>query len=127
VDQRAIHDGAEAAVVAGEGTDVGHLEMGIRQPAPVRLRRGQGDSCPYAPVSGHDAIRETVEGYFSGGTCVNHEILFIATAGDVVLMERIDHWKINGKTMDIPHMGICEVKDQKIAAWREYFTPSGDS
>ena len=31
---------------------------------------------PYAPVLGHDVIRKTVEGYFSGGTCVGHEILF---------------------------------------------------
>ena len=25
--------------------------------------------------------------------------------------------------MRIPHMGACEVKNQKITAWREYFTP----
>ena len=55
---------------------------------------------PYAPVSGHEAIRKTVEGYFSGGICVDHEILYLATAGDVVLMERIDHWIINGKKLD---------------------------
>ena len=84
-------------------------------------------SGPYTPISGHDAIRKTVEGYFCGGTCVDHEILYLAAVGDVVLMERIDHWIINGKAMDIPHMGACEVKDQKITAWREYFTPSGDS
>ncbi len=82
---------------------------------------------PYAPVSGHDALRNAVEGYLNRGTCVDHEILYLATAGDVVLMERIDHWIINGKTMAIPHMGVCEVKDQKITAWREYFTPPGDS
>jgi limonene-1,2-epoxide hydrolase len=82
---------------------------------------------PYAPVSGHDAIRKTMEGYFSGGTCVDHEIIYLAAVGDVVLMERIDHWIIDGKTLAIPHMGACEVKDQKITAWREYFTPPGDS
>ena len=68
---------------------------------------------PYAPVLGHDAIRKTVNGYFSRGTCVDHEILFIATVGDVVLMERIDHWIIDGKTLAIPHMGVCEVKGRK--------------
>jgi limonene-1,2-epoxide hydrolase len=69
---------------------------------------------PYAPVSGHDAIRVTVEGYFSGGTCVDHEILFIATAGAVVLMERIDHWIINGKTMAIPHTwGLARRRTKK--------------
>ena len=83
-------------------------------------------SCPYPPVSGRDAIRKTVEGYFRGGACVGHEILYLATIGDVVLMERIDHWIINGRALDIPHMGVCEVKDQKITAWREYFTPPGE-
>ena len=28
-------------------------------------------------------------------------------------MERIDHWIINGKTLAIPHMGVCEVKGPK--------------
>lgn len=82
---------------------------------------------PFPPVCGYDAIRKTVEGYFSGGTCIDHEILYLAVDGDVVLMERIDHWIINGKSMAIPHMGACEVKNNKITAWREYFTPSGDS
>jgi limonene-1,2-epoxide hydrolase len=68
-----------------------------------------------------------MEGYFSRGTCVYHEILYLAAVGDVVLMERIDHWIINGKKMDIPHMEACQVRDQKITAWREYFTPLGDS
>ena len=62
---------------------------------------------PYPPVSGPDAIRKTVEGYFSGGTCINHEILYLATVGDVVLIERIDHWLINAKTMRIPHWGLA--------------------
>ncbi|WP_396836819.1 limonene-1,2-epoxide hydrolase family protein [Mycobacterium sp. ITM-2016-00318] len=54
----------------------------------------------------------------------NHEILYLATAGDVVLMERIDHWIIDWKSLAIPHMGVCEVKDQQITACREYFTPT---
>jgi limonene-1,2-epoxide hydrolase len=47
----------------------------------------------------------------------------LAVDGDVVLMERDDHWIVNGKEMHWPVMGAYEVKDQKITAWREYFTP----
>lgn len=33
----------------------------------------------------------------------------------------------NGNEMHWPVMGAYEVKDQKITAWREYFTPVGTS
>jgi limonene-1,2-epoxide hydrolase len=81
---------------------------------------------PYAPVSGRDAIRKTIEAYFSRGKCVDLEILYLAADG-VVLMERDDHWIVNGKKMDWRVMRAYEVKDQKITAWREYFTPATDS
>lgn len=38
-------------------------------------------------------------------------------------MERDDHWLVNGNEMHWPVMGAYEVKNQKITAWREYFTP----
>jgi limonene-1,2-epoxide hydrolase len=78
---------------------------------------------PYPPVSGRDAIRKTMEAYFARGTCVDLKIVYLAVDGDVVLMERDDHWIVNGKEMHWPVMGAYEVKDQKITAWREYFTP----
>ena len=55
------------------------------------------------------------------------EILHVAVDGDVVLMGRDDHWIVNGKDMHWPVMGAYEVKDRKITAWREYFTPVGTS
>ena len=76
----------------------------------------------YPRLSGSDAIRKTMEAYFSRGTCVDLEIRYLAVDGDVVLIERLDHWIVNGNKMDTPVMGAYEVKDQKITAWREYFT-----
>jgi limonene-1,2-epoxide hydrolase len=78
---------------------------------------------PYPPISGRDAIRKTMEAYFSRGTCVDLKILYLAVDNDVVLMERDDHWIVNGKDRHWPVMGAYEVKDRKITAWREYFTP----
>jgi limonene-1,2-epoxide hydrolase len=77
----------------------------------------------YPPLSGRDAIRKTVEAYFNRATDVDLKILHLAVDGHVVLMERLDHWIVNGKTIDTPVMGAYEVKDQKITAWREYFIP----
>jgi hypothetical protein len=42
-------------------------------------------------------------------------------------MERVDHWVVDGKTIDTPVMGAFEVAGDKITAWREYFTPPGNS
>jgi limonene-1,2-epoxide hydrolase len=78
----------------------------------------------YPTLSGRDAIRKTIEAYFSRGvTHVDFKIRHLAVDGNVVLMERLDHWIVNGKPIDTPVMGAYEVKDQKIAAWREYFIP----
>jgi limonene-1,2-epoxide hydrolase len=38
-------------------------------------------------------------------------------------MERDDHRIVDGKEMHLPVMGAYKVKDDKITAWREYFTP----
>lgn len=51
------------------------------------------------------------------------DTLAIAATGDKVLTERID-WILNadGKAvMEVPVMGIFEIVDGKIAAWRDYF------
>ncbi len=86
------------------------------------------DTGPSYPVlSGRDAIHKAIETYFSRGTCVDFEILHLAVDGDVVLMERFDHWIVNGKPIDTPVMGAYEVKNEKITAWREYFIPPENS
>lgn len=55
------------------------------------------------------------------------ENLHVAASGDTVLTERIDHVRDGaGKTlMSIRVMGVFEVKDGKIVAWRDYFDTAG--
>jgi limonene-1,2-epoxide hydrolase len=78
----------------------------------------------FPPLSGRDAIRNTIAAYFSSGAShIDMRILHLAVDGNVVLMERLDHWIVNGKTIDTRVMGAYEVKNEKITAWREYFTP----
>jgi limonene-1,2-epoxide hydrolase len=71
----------------------------------------------YPRLSGHDAIRKTLHAYFNRATECDLKILHLAVDGHVVLMERCDHWIVNGKPMDTPVMGTYEVKNQKITAW----------
>jgi limonene-1,2-epoxide hydrolase len=78
-------------------------------------------------VSGRDAIYELLKQFFAGGTCIELAIRHLAVDGDVVLMERQDHWSVGGKAMSWPVMGAYEVRDDKITAWREYYFPPSDS
>jgi limonene-1,2-epoxide hydrolase len=81
----------------------------------------------YPRLSGRDAIRKLMTAFFGRGTCVELEIRHLAVDGNVVLMERSDHWILDGKKTSWPVMGAYEVQDEKITAWREYFYPPSES
>jgi limonene-1,2-epoxide hydrolase len=52
---------------------------------------------------------------------VEFRVLHIAAAGDVVLTERVDVFVLPGKIIELPVMGTFELRDGRIAAWRDYF------
>ena len=76
---------------------------------------------PIAPVTGRDAIRETIAGFTAGVDTVEFRVLNIAATGSVVLTERVDAVITPTVTSELPVMGTFEVVDGKIAAWRDYF------
>jgi limonene-1,2-epoxide hydrolase len=41
--------------------------------------------------------------------------------GPVVMTERVDVFKLPGKSFELPVMGTFEIRDGKINAWRDYF------
>ncbi len=76
---------------------------------------------PLDPVHGADAIRATIAGFTTGVDSVVFETTHIAAAGDVVLTERVDVFRFPNGTIRLPVSGTFEVRDGKIAAWRDYF------
>jgi limonene-1,2-epoxide hydrolase len=76
---------------------------------------------PIAPVTGRDAIRDTIAGFTAGVDSVEFRVLNIAATGSVVLTERVDAFITPTVTIELPVMGTFEVVDGKIAAWRDYF------
>ena len=76
---------------------------------------------PLDPVVGPEAIRTFIEGFLGGVDSVTFEVRHIAAAGDVVLTERVDVFEAPGKRVALPVMGTFEVRDGRIAAWRDYF------
>ena len=76
---------------------------------------------PMPPATGKDAIKGVLGMVLGPATDVRFEITHIVADGDTVLTERIDTFTIGGKTVTLPVMGTFELRDGKIAAWRDYF------
>jgi len=77
---------------------------------------------PLAPLTGRDAIAETLGQFIAPATRVEFELIGIATHGATVFTERVDRFEINGKQIALPVMGAFEITPEgKISAWRDYF------
>ena len=76
---------------------------------------------PVAPVVGTAAIRATIESFTAAPESVEFRVLNIAAAGDVVLTERVDVFVFPNGRVELPVSGTFELRDGKIAAWRDYF------
>ncbi|MGB4862318.1 MAG: limonene-1,2-epoxide hydrolase family protein [Tepidiformaceae bacterium] len=76
---------------------------------------------PMAPINGKKAIMETIAGWKAMMACNGWEVLNQAASGDVVMNERIDHFIANGKEISLRVVGVFELHDGKITAWRDYF------
>ena len=75
---------------------------------------------PLAPIHGRDAVRA----YLADKVpfeWVDWKLLAIAAVGNKVLTERSDDFGVGGVTVRLPLMGIFEIEDGLIAAWRDYF------
>jgi limonene-1,2-epoxide hydrolase len=76
---------------------------------------------PISPVTGKDAIKATIDGFTAGVDRIEFRVSAIAASGDTVLTERVDAFYTAATTVELPVMGAFEVRDGKIAAWRDYF------
>ena len=76
---------------------------------------------PMAPVTGHDGIRAVMQFFVPGADEIEFDVLALASAGDLVLTERVDRFVMGGKKVELPVAGVFEIRDGKIAAWRDYF------
>jgi limonene-1,2-epoxide hydrolase len=76
---------------------------------------------PIQPIQGKDAIKSVIEQVVAPFERTDWEITHIVASGDVVLTERVDRFISPERTVELPVMGIFEVREGKIAAWRDYF------
>ena len=76
---------------------------------------------PVDPAVGKEAIKATFAMFTTGVDRIEFRLLNIAADGDTVLTERTDVFVLPNVTIELPVMGTFEVRDGKIAKWRDYF------
>jgi limonene-1,2-epoxide hydrolase len=76
---------------------------------------------PLAPAVGKDAIRGLLEFFVPPSSEISFDILHLAVDGDVVHTERVDRFLMGSNNVVLPVAGVFEIRDGKIAAWRDYF------
>ena len=76
---------------------------------------------PMDPLTGRDSIKTFIAGFAGGAKQIDFRVSNIVADGDVVLTERVDVFELPNGKVELPVMGTFEVKDGKIAAWRDYF------
>ncbi len=78
-------------------------------------------NAPWKPVEGRESIRDALRRGAERMTALPWEIRHIAGDGDIVMTERVDYFLADATRIAVPCMGIFEVRDGKIAAWRDYW------
>jgi limonene-1,2-epoxide hydrolase len=76
---------------------------------------------PVEPAVGKDAIRAVFAMFTTGVEKIEFVMKNISGEGNTVLTERVDIFVLPHTTVELPVMGTFEVRDGKIAAWRDYF------
>ena len=76
---------------------------------------------PIDPVQGTEALRGFITAFLGNWSQTDWEILTIISAGDTVIAERMDRTVADGKPVDLPCVGVFEMRDGKISVWRDYF------
>jgi limonene-1,2-epoxide hydrolase len=77
---------------------------------------------PMDPVQGRAAIQEFIAGFTAAFAGIDFRVHRQVSDGSVVMNERTDVMlRKDGGEIPLPVMGVFEVRDGKIAAWRDYF------
>lgn len=80
---------------------------------------------PMEPITGRKQIEKNIETFIRPGRpgieAIDFKIINIAADGPTVMTERVDVFTLQGATFELPVMGIFEITDGKIKAWRDYF------
>jgi limonene-1,2-epoxide hydrolase len=78
---------------------------------------------PLEPVRGREAIVADLAQMMSLGGEVDAVIRHLLSDDAVVMTERVDYVRLDGKSAVLRIAGVFEVHDGVITGWRDYFDP----
>ena len=100
-------------------------DMGAAELAAFFTEDAVYHNIPLEPVTGKENIAQTITSVLRPGPLgiegIDFRVINIAASGPVVMTERVDVFKLPGKSVELPVMGTFEVNSGKISAWRDYF------
>jgi limonene-1,2-epoxide hydrolase len=77
---------------------------------------------PMEPVQGRQAIKEFIAGFLAAFDGIDFNVHRQISDGTLVMNERTDVMRRKGGgTVPLPVMGVFEVHNDRIVAWRDYF------
>jgi limonene-1,2-epoxide hydrolase len=77
---------------------------------------------PMEPVRGPAAIKEFITDFLAMCDGIDFQVHRQLSNGNVVMNERTDVMRFkDGRELPLPVMGVFEVVDGRITAWRDYF------
>jgi len=80
------------------------------------------ENMPMQPIVGAASVRATLSAFLDAASEVDWPVLRELVAGDVVMNERLDRFKIGDGWLELPVAGVFVVNDAGlITLWRDYF------
>ena len=77
---------------------------------------------PMDPVQGRQAIKEFIAGFLAAFDGIDFNVHRQVSDGTLVMNERTDVMRRKGGgAVPLPVMGVFEVRNDRIVAWRDYF------
>ena len=77
-------------------------------------------TCRFGPCRGRRRPA-ALDIFLKPAQAVDFAVLHIAAVADTVLTERLDTFVIGASRVELPIAGIFDLRDGKIAVWRDYF------
>jgi limonene-1,2-epoxide hydrolase len=75
---------------------------------------------PLEPYAGRAAIKAHLDQIASGIEKLDFSIKHLNAIGHTVLFERVDEFVYKGRAASVPVVGVMDVSDGHVKAWREY-------
>jgi limonene-1,2-epoxide hydrolase len=75
---------------------------------------------PLEPYTGRAAIKAHLDQIASGIEKLDFSIKHLNAIGHTVLFERVDEFVYKGRAASVPVVGVMDVSDGHVKAWREY-------